>query len=161
MTERYCPGRAFPPYAFRPGVDPHPTRDPRGHSYGSETADDDDATALRWGVDLYNHGYFWEAHEAWEDSWRSAERGSPRAELLQGLIQCAAACLKLRIGARDGARRLAQRGLDHLARAGGKRGAQMELDAGRFARGFQRWIASDPEEVESRPRLQLATSDRR
>ena len=33
---RYLPGKAFPPYAFLPGRDPHPTRDPEGHSFGRE-----------------------------------------------------------------------------------------------------------------------------
>ena len=33
---RYLPGRPFPAYAFLPGRDPHPTRDPSGHSYDGE-----------------------------------------------------------------------------------------------------------------------------
>ena len=32
---RYAPDRDLPPYAFLPGRDPHPTRDPKGHSYAS------------------------------------------------------------------------------------------------------------------------------
>ena len=40
MTDlpRYAPGRAFPPYAFLPGRDPHPRQDPRVHSYGTVEA---------------------------------------------------------------------------------------------------------------------------
>ena len=33
---RYLPRRPFPPYAFLPGRDPHPTSDPRGHSFRAE-----------------------------------------------------------------------------------------------------------------------------
>ena len=31
---RYCPNRPLPPYRFVPGLYPHPTRHPAGHSYG-------------------------------------------------------------------------------------------------------------------------------
>jgi len=31
---RYASAKPFPRYAYLPGRDPHPTRDPRGHSYG-------------------------------------------------------------------------------------------------------------------------------
>jgi len=40
------------------------------------------------GVDLFNQGSFWEAHEAWEDVWK--EKEDPQKKLLQGLIQVAA-----------------------------------------------------------------------
>jgi predicted metal-dependent hydrolase len=59
--------------------------------------------AMRRGVDLFNHGYFWEAHEAWEDPWRSEPRESPRKIYFQSLIRLAAAALKLRIGELRGA----------------------------------------------------------
>lgn len=43
----------------------------------------------REGVDLFNRGEFWHAHEAWETRWL---RSSGRARLfIQGLIQVAAA----------------------------------------------------------------------
>ena len=60
---------------------PHPTQDERGHSYSRG----EEAPALYfppeswrenadylYGVDLYNHGYLWEAHEAWEGLWHKA-----------------------------------------------------------------------------------------
>ncbi|MBZ0270634.1 DUF309 domain-containing protein [bacterium] len=43
-------------------------------------------------VDLFNAGYYWEAHEAWEGLWRRAQ-GTPKL-LLHGLIQAAAVLLK-------------------------------------------------------------------
>ena len=74
---RYAPRLPFPSYAFLPGRDPHPQRDPAGHSYGEHgpTAVHVDADDWRdnepylFGVDLYNHGFLWEAHEAWEGIW--------------------------------------------------------------------------------------------
>ncbi|HEY0556886.1 MAG TPA: DUF309 domain-containing protein [Thermoanaerobaculia bacterium] len=44
---------------------------------------------LQAGIELFNQGRFFEAHEAWEEIWRSTTP-EPR-ELFQGLIQTAAA----------------------------------------------------------------------
>lgn len=39
------------------------------------------------GVDLFNRGHWFEAHETWEDVWHVAD--GERKRFLQGLIQCA------------------------------------------------------------------------
>jgi predicted metal-dependent hydrolase len=49
---------------------------------------------LRRGVDQFNRGEFYEAHESWEEVWRST-RPEPRS-LFQGLIQVAAALHMIR-----------------------------------------------------------------
>ena len=49
-------------------------------------------TSYIHGVDLFNHAFWWEAHEAWEGLWARAQ-GTQRL-FLQGLIQLAAALLK-------------------------------------------------------------------
>lgn len=98
--------RPFPPYRFTPGRDPHPAADPRGHSY--EPPGHARPVALYrppdawqnsdeylYGCDLYNHGYWWEAHEAWEDLWRVVPGESVQRHFLQGLIQVSACHLKL------------------------------------------------------------------
>ncbi len=54
-------------------------------------------TALARGTDLFNHGYFWEAHEAWEAPWQREPKGTPERLYLQGLIRLAATALKYRI----------------------------------------------------------------
>lgn len=115
---------AFPGYRYVPGRCPHPTRDPEGHSYGRETSALQSFDPERWqncepylyGVDLFNHGYWWEAHEAWEACWIAAGKKSPSGLFLQGLIQVAAACLKKHQGHIDGALRLAADGLDKFPR---------------------------------------------
>ena len=140
-----------PAYAYVPGEGPHPTRDPEGHSYG--TSDDaPDPLAFEWGVDLYHHGYLWEAHEAWEPLWRATD-GDDRA-FLAGLIQCAAACLQLRCGQRRGAKRLSRRALDHLASVSGE--SIRGVDVRAFSERFADWMATDPESVDERPRLAVA-----
>ncbi len=101
---RYAPKRSFPAYAHVPGTTPHPERDAAGHSYGAEhdAVDPLDPAApfasepYLFGFDLFNHGYFWEAHSAWEELWNAAGRTGPTAELLKALIKLSAAGVKAR-----------------------------------------------------------------
>ena len=53
-----------------------------------------DCESYLYGVDLFNHAYWWEAHEAWEGPWRAAGRQSATGFFLQGLIQISVARLK-------------------------------------------------------------------
>lgn len=114
---RYLPETPFPPYAYVPGRHPHPVRDPAGHMYGQEDlppyavepAHWRDCKAFLHGVDLFNHGYYWEAHEAWEGLWRAYPPESNAARLLQGLIKLAAAGVKAREGRARGVSRHAAR----------------------------------------------------
>lgn len=110
---RHLPQVPAPPYAFVPGRWPHPRRHPDGHSYRqpappvvrlSEQRWGDNAAYLR-GIDLFNGGYYWEAHEAWELLWLAEREARSVAvaeraivPLLQGLIRLAAAGVKLRQG---------------------------------------------------------------
>ena len=66
-----------------------------------------DRVELRRGVDHFNRGEYFEAHEAWEAAWlRSSGR---LAEFYKGLVQCAAALHHLRRGNLVGACRLHDR----------------------------------------------------
>lgn len=85
----------LPPYRFIPKLAPHPTRDPEGHSHGRRHEPDAGEGGFRHGLDLYNCGCWWEAHEAWEAVWLAARADPPRHAALQGLIQVANAHLKL------------------------------------------------------------------
>jgi predicted metal-dependent hydrolase len=44
------------------------------------------------GVELFNAGRYWEAHEAWEEAW-TPDRHGPDRGFYKGLIQVAAGCL--------------------------------------------------------------------
>lgn len=48
------------------------------------------SVAFNEGIELFNKGLYWEAHEAWEWLWR-IETTPERKTFLQGLIQLAAA----------------------------------------------------------------------
>jgi hypothetical protein len=161
---RYAPARPFPPYAFLPGRDPHPTRDPAGHSHGVEEARPPFLPADRWrenepylfGVDLYNHGYLWEAHEAWEGLWHASKRDPPQALFLQGLIQCAAAWLKIAMEQPAGLARLSALGLAKLAEVEHARGPRfMGLDLAAFRPAARAFADSRPASAEGRPRIVL------
>jgi hypothetical protein len=100
----------LPPYRYIPGLAPHPRRDRRGHGWGlpeprAERAEARSAVYRR-GIDLFNHAYFWESHEAFEALWRASggvgpEPIPPAAELLQALVQTAAFEIKRFLAARD------------------------------------------------------------
>jgi predicted metal-dependent hydrolase len=48
--------------------------------------------SLERGIELFNRGLYWEAHEAWEEAWTPDRRGPDRG-FYKGLIQVAAGCL--------------------------------------------------------------------
>jgi len=147
---RYFPAFDFPGYRFVAGVNPHPLRDPRGHSYESGKRDEKRGkwSPDRWrqspewlyGVDLFNAFYFWEAHESWKAAWSVLPRESAPALLLQGLIQIAAALIKIHAGSLDGAGKLSARGLEKLRKAGASAPLLLGLDAQQTARDFERYF---------------------
>ena len=47
---------------------------------------------LRQGVELFNAGRYWDAHEVWEAAW-TPDRHGPDRGFWKGLIQLAAGCL--------------------------------------------------------------------
>ena len=62
-----------------------------------------------FGIDLFNAGYYWEAHTCWEKLW-AIEEGSPEIRrFLQSLFQTSAACLKQVQGRKAGARKLLEK----------------------------------------------------
>jgi predicted metal-dependent hydrolase len=112
-----------------------------------------------WGADLYNAGFFWEAHEAWETAWRAAQHDATQHVFLQGLIQCAAACLKGVLADADAARRISDRALARLERviehARAEHGRYMGLELASFCAAFRSFAACDPTRVADRPALIL------
>lgn len=95
--------RPFPPYTYVPGAgNPHPVSDPRGHMYAAaetppvslDPTDWQPCEPYRYAVDLFNAGYYWEAHEVWESLWHAAGRQGTVANFLKGLIKLAAAGVK-------------------------------------------------------------------
>lgn len=100
--------RGFPKYRYLPTVTPHPGIHPEGHSYGKKETALDFMAPQDWkqnesylyGVDLFNYGYWWEAHEAWENVWLTTQKMDLYGQFLQSLIQFSAALLKLYSGSK-------------------------------------------------------------
>lgn len=94
----------FPEYAYVPGHHPHPIRDPAGHSYGHDWGRVLPLTPDTWrsnrlyafGIDLFNHGYYWESHEAWEEIWHKSGHSTTEGLFLKSLIKLSAAGVKVR-----------------------------------------------------------------
>jgi len=114
--------KPFPAYRFIPGINPHPQRDPKGHSYGKVSEEVKYQPAEEWkknqnylyGVDLYNYAYWWESHEAWEDLWHTTNKDLHEGQFLQGLIQISAAFIKWHLHQDIGMNRLYQIGIGRL-----------------------------------------------
>lgn len=121
MLPRYS-NRPFPAYRFVPGKNPHPTRDRDGHSYNEEpelvvsfdVEDWNTCELYLYGIDLFNHGFWWEAHEALEAVWMAAGRRTESGLFIQGIIQIAVAHLKEIQGFQAAAKKMAWKGLDKL-----------------------------------------------
>ncbi len=102
--------KAFPRYRHIPNQTPHPVIDPKGHSYQKGEEKPEHLPPEKWmqndfylyGVDLFNHGFWWEAHEAWETVWMTTQKNDLEGQYLQGLIQFSAALLKLFSGSKRG-----------------------------------------------------------
>ena len=162
MPPRYAPANLLPPYSYVPGHNlPHPVNDPSGHSFSAQAQAEahrisksphvlallstDSASHRRvlaatlaadprwlYALDLFNGGWYWEAHEAWEAVWNALGRTTPEARFVQGLIHLAAAAVKIREGKPNGVARHTQRARELLggSRAAPVGGALAEVSGG-------------------------------
>lgn len=111
---------------------PHlPGRNPRPDPAVFAPLQGDAGAAFRAGLEAFDRGYFWEAHECWEPVWAAQPPASRRRHLLQGMIQLANAALKRRMGQERAAARILLLAESALARAGGE---TMGLDPAALAR---------------------------
>jgi len=68
---------------------------------------------LEHGIELFNSGRYWDAHEAWEGDWMPDRKG-PDSGFYKGLIQIAAGCLHYSRRNRRGAVNKWRSGADYL-----------------------------------------------
>lgn len=99
-TKRYS-GIDLPKFRYIPGQGPHPRHLAKGSHFPElpspiplSLESWQDSVHYRYAVDLFNYGYWWEAHEVLEVLWVQAKRETPTGIFLQGLIQISAALLK-------------------------------------------------------------------
>lgn len=152
---RLLPDVPLPSYTYIPGRFPHPVSDPSGHSFGTARAPEPCTEPRRWrenrpylrGLDLFNGGYYWEAHEAWEQLWLSCDHRGVTASFLKALIKLAAAGVKVRQAQPAGVRHHARRAAELIAQvqkaASPSDGRYMGLSLAEVA-GFAETIAREP-----------------
>ena len=68
---------------------------------------------LAEGIELFNSGEYWHAHEVWETEW-TPDRKGPDSGFYKGLIQVAAGCLHYSRHNRRGAVNKWRSGADYL-----------------------------------------------
>lgn len=153
--------RPFPAYRYLPlrvGAPPHPRTHPAGHSYGQDEEylarfipeDWPTSAPYLYGVDLFNHGYWWEAHEAWETVWLAAgQRSTLCGTFVQGLIQLAGAQLKRFIDEPAGAQSLTGHACEKLALV---EGIYLGIEVEALITEARRCLAEDRGEY---PRIEL------
>lgn len=100
--KRLRPNRPFPSYAFIPGKSIHPNKE-GGHSFNEDELhchpiDEKHMDDFYFGLDLLNHGYYWESHVLFEALWNAHHRRGPVADLLKALIKIGAAFIKKELG---------------------------------------------------------------
>jgi len=103
-----------------------------------------------WGVQLFNAGYYWESHEAWEHLWIELGRTTTEARAVQGLIKLAACGVKCLEGNATGAGRHAGRAVELLAN---------ECDAELFGNSTLRHAREIASTALQSPSVLKATSD--
>jgi predicted metal-dependent hydrolase len=67
-----------------------------------------------YAADLFDHRYYWEAHEQWEALWHFASPDGDTRAVLQSLIQISAALLQHHMGSTRGASALLGRATDRI-----------------------------------------------
>ncbi|MEZ6065921.1 MAG: DUF309 domain-containing protein [Planctomycetaceae bacterium] len=117
---RLLPAADLPRYTHTPGAGtPHPYRDPRGHSHDRKPLQCKPLHEAYWaenrsyllGLDLFNLGFYWEAHDEWERLHKITTPDTLEGRFLKGLVKMAAAGMKVREESIHGVRR-------HAASAG-------------------------------------------
>lgn len=101
------------------------------------------ANLLQEGLNLFNSGKFYEAHEIWEDLWRGIENPE-RKTGCQGLIQAAVGLHHLSRGNSIGARSQLQKSIRNLERGSAR---LPELDVAQLVDQLSRVLEDMPQGV--------------
>lgn len=118
----------LPYYTYVSGLTAHPHRSAKPPLQRPTSSGEQDEekpfvdTSLipiwKQGARLFQHGYYWEAHEAWEHDWITLGRCGPLADFTKALIKLAACGVKCLEQNPAGAKRHALRSIQLLHQLG-------------------------------------------
>lgn len=150
--------RNLPPYRHLPFFNPNPFLDENGHFDGGAFILPECFSEATWreceeylySIDLFNHGFWWEAHVYLKQLCTVTGRESPLGRFLVGLVLIAAAMLHYFMVDTESAAMLAQMGLEKMREA---HGCSLGIDIESLANDMQQCLRSDLPEY---PRIRLA-----
>lgn len=167
FAPRYWPQSALPSYRYIPGKT---KKEEKRFDLPSFSLEERHSSLLArhpaylYGIDLYHHSFFYEAHEMWEQIWLALGKGTAEKKLLQSLIQNAAALLKMRMGQSLPAKRLSLNALRLLEEVSGSRtflvvmDLRLDLLQSELRRVYQAfWNGEEDQQVLDAPRLALVS----
>jgi predicted metal-dependent hydrolase len=113
------------------------------------------------GVELFNRGRYFEAHDAWEQLWLGEAKDTPPKLFIQGLIMVAGALDQCKKGEYSGAVKLLEKGVKRLTeyRSIGSGVMDVEDFLGKIEPLYERLIAgavSEPPLGNSPPAIRLS-----
>ena len=149
----------LPSRKFIPGKGIHPDKDPTGPHIPKIEMDQEKLNPSNWqrsenflyAIDLFNNGYWWEAHEVLEKLWVQTGKTTPIAIFLQGLIQISAALLKDSQSLSRGSAKLLEKGLPKIQL---QTGLFLGIDGSEFASEIEAYFAKGSS-APFPPRIQL------
>ena len=149
--------RNLPAYRHLPFWNPNPFHDRDGHSYGEKLSPPQSFNVETWwdcddylySVDLFNNGFWWEAHVYFKQLCLAAGQNSQPGRFILGLVLIAAAMLNYYLAEPESAADLAQLGLDKLQSA---EDDYLGIDVNALIQDMQQCLRSDLPEY---PRIRL------
>lgn len=100
QTTRYTT-LPLPQHRYIPGESERPTDLPSDGCSDELLGPLHENELFRYGIDLFNRGFYWEAHESWEHLWKPIKE-SPEGKFLKGMIQITASFVKREQGNKKG-----------------------------------------------------------
>lgn len=97
VPKRYRPHLALPHYRYVPGQGAKDEQRKDIPKFKLEKLNNEhwkDNDAYLYGIDLFNQGFYYEAHEVWEELWHFTGHNSTEGAFLKALIQWTAIHLK-------------------------------------------------------------------
>lgn len=155
-TDLHVKSLALPQYKHVPGSNRRPHSDLLESVAKQALPITEDSSAgsniaWRYGIRLYNEGFYWEAHEVLESVWLAAPPNSRERHLLQSVIQLANARLKHLMGREQACIRLIK-----LATESGYRAFPVRASARLMGIGFdQLRVQADFEEPAEKSIIEL------